>query len=389
MILYKFIWNRHYLASKAPERIKRDIVNKPIKLGGLGMLNIRELDTSLKLRVPGRLLVTKHPFLMLVRNKINLADFISPKISTALDEVSAEGIKILLEDRKKLFLNDRLDRNTYFISALRRNKIKSVLSRNGLNSLAWFNLRVLGKTTVANLTPNELASLTPFIERNLFDRLVSAINLNINTHLNQDLGTMYVTGDRFSPLEKLTSKEFRISRSDSDPITNFKIGPNLTKASSVKWAFVVNKLTSIKHKDLILRLAHGELYSKERLHRYLLIDNAQCPRCDEIETIRHKYFECSYIKEIWRRTFLITNKLRLRIQPNETTIERVLCCTNEPNLTSLTIHAEIINRIRQLKDTEANLLLWPKLFVKKAGELLLRREQNQTVKNSLIDLFSD
>ena len=33
-VIYKFIWNRHYLASKAPERIKREIMNKPVKLGG-------------------------------------------------------------------------------------------------------------------------------------------------------------------------------------------------------------------------------------------------------------------------------------------------------------------------------------------------------------------
>ena len=191
------------------------------------------------------------------------------------------------------------------------------------------------------------------------------------------------------PLAKLTSKEFRTSRCDNEPLTSLKIGPNLTKNLSLKWAFAVNKLTSVRHKDIVLRLAHGELYSKERLHRYSLIDSAQCPRCDEIETLRHKYFDCPYVKEIWRRTLLITNKTRQRIQPNESTIEKALCCTIEPNITSLTIHAEIISRIRQLKDTEANLLLWPKLFVKKAVELLIRREQNQGTKIALQDLNHD
>ena len=41
--LYKFIWNLHYLAAKAPERIRREIVNKNIRLGGLGMLDITAL----------------------------------------------------------------------------------------------------------------------------------------------------------------------------------------------------------------------------------------------------------------------------------------------------------------------------------------------------------
>ena len=61
-LLNKFIWNRHFMAAKAPERIKRDIVIKSIKLGGLGMLDAAELDSSLKLKALGRLLTTKHPF---------------------------------------------------------------------------------------------------------------------------------------------------------------------------------------------------------------------------------------------------------------------------------------------------------------------------------------
>ena len=60
-ILYKFLWNRHFDAAKAPERISREIINTPIKLGGFGMLNISELDKSLKLRSLGRLLVSSHP----------------------------------------------------------------------------------------------------------------------------------------------------------------------------------------------------------------------------------------------------------------------------------------------------------------------------------------
>ena len=49
-LLYKFIWNRHYLAAKAPERIKRDIMKVPVKLGGFGMLDLSDLDDGLKLR---------------------------------------------------------------------------------------------------------------------------------------------------------------------------------------------------------------------------------------------------------------------------------------------------------------------------------------------------
>ena len=47
-LLYKVIWNRHYLAAKAPERVKREYTNTPVSLGGLGMLDVVDLDKGLK-----------------------------------------------------------------------------------------------------------------------------------------------------------------------------------------------------------------------------------------------------------------------------------------------------------------------------------------------------
>ena len=74
-ILYKYIWNRHYLAAKAPERIKREIVNQPVNLGGLGMLDLKELDASLKIKAFGRLVNSNHPFLRLIKNNLKLNNF--------------------------------------------------------------------------------------------------------------------------------------------------------------------------------------------------------------------------------------------------------------------------------------------------------------------------
>ena len=134
---------------------------------------------------------------------------------------------------------------------------------------------------------------------------------------------------------------------------------------------------------------HGELYSKEKLHRYRLVDSAICPRCDEIETLTHKYFDCPYVKEIWRHTLLRTNELRTTIDPNETLIDRVLCCTNEPNTIAITIHAEILLRIRRLNDGDANLLLLPKLFIKNSLDFIKRRETCEAKLEALTELMQE
>ena len=38
-LIYKFIWNRNYQASKAPDRIRRPYLNSHIKAGGFGMVD--------------------------------------------------------------------------------------------------------------------------------------------------------------------------------------------------------------------------------------------------------------------------------------------------------------------------------------------------------------
>ena len=70
-MLYKFIWNRHYLAAKAPEQRKREIVNKQVKYGGFGKLDVSELDSSLKSKAIGRLIQSKHPFLSLIKASLD------------------------------------------------------------------------------------------------------------------------------------------------------------------------------------------------------------------------------------------------------------------------------------------------------------------------------
>ena len=49
--MYQFIWNRHFGAAKAPDRIKREIINTTIEFGGFGLLDIQDLDRSLKMLV--------------------------------------------------------------------------------------------------------------------------------------------------------------------------------------------------------------------------------------------------------------------------------------------------------------------------------------------------
>ena len=384
-ILYKFIWNRHYLAAKAPERIKREIVNKSLKLGGLGMLDVTALDSGIKLKALGRMLVTNHPMLSLLKSKLVLEDFFYPKSPIKLDPVSVEGIALLKNARQGLWGIDDLAGKAWYINAIKKVKLANCLNQNGKNSLAYLMIRQQGKTGLGDLTNPEIRRISPFINNRLFNTALSVERLpETNTPL--DLGS-YIIKTKPVPLHKLTSKEIRLARQDPEPICLFKIGLIMTPNVSINWANSISRLTSTRHKDILLRLTHGELYSKERLNRYGLVNDPQCPRCNEVETLRHKYLECEYVTEIWRRALLLTSKLRTINDPNESWEDKIFCATPDANSIVLTVHAEIILKIRQLKE-DTNYLIHPRVMVNSAIKGLIINETKRDIKRQISDLLT-
>lgn len=383
-VLYKFIWNKHYLSAKAPERISRTIVNKPIKLGGLGMIDVIELDCSLKLRALGRLMATRHPTLSLVRQQINLEDYLFPTIKNKLDEMAGRGVELLGVDRLASLSMPNASSNLTMISIVKSTSIKSALNKFGVQSLAFLGLRTRGRIKIGDLNANELRSIERFIDKNIFQIAIDHAHLNlprINVETNR-----YYYEHKFIDLGKLSSKQIRTSRAICEPICVFKLGPILTPTETMNWGMAISALTSTRHKDVLLRLLHGELYSKERLHRYGLTPDPSCPRCGDLETLSHKYLECPYVKQIWKQTLKLTETMRNYPQPNEELADKIFT-VREPNKISLTVHAEIITKIRYFKDEPPNSLLLPKLLVKVAIENLIRKELNAVLKNELRDLL--
>ena len=362
-ILYKFIWNRHYLAAKAPERIKREIMNKPIKLGGLGMLDLSELDAGIKLRALGRMLVSKHPMISLIKNKLDMNEFFLPKSRLAFDPVSVTAIDYLRVDRQKLWEDPELSGREWYIKAIKAATIQKLINQNGRNSLAYLAIRTRGKRLFGELTLAELNSLRRFINPKLCTSAVTVVRVpDLNTPLETNT---YRIKLNLVPLHKLSSKDIRLSRQSIEPICFFKIGPIMSPSVAINWAYSVSRLSSTRHKDIILRLIHGELYSKERLNRYGLVGDPLCPRCQETETLSHKYLECEYVREIWQKTLNISSKLRTIDDPTETLLDKLFCATSDVTIASLTVHAEIILRIKQLKE-DSNYLVLPRILVHNA-----------------------
>ena len=379
-LIYKFIWNRHYLASKAPERIKREIMLKPIKFGGYGMLDVVALDESLKIKAVGRMLTSSHPFVTKIRTKCELK-FFNPNCTVTCDPVITSGLKLLKIDRNKLWEEKEVESNRLFISAIRDLEITKVLSRAGLNSIPYFMARQRGVRRLGDLAPVDMQWLTRYIDKIKIPMIRKAVTVNLPRY-RDELDYQLLVNKKFRNLNICTSKEIRESRTLTNPVTVLKLGVTLTTNESLNWGLKISKLTSTKHKNVILRAAHGEVYTKERLHRFNLIDSNICPRCDQVETLQHKILECAYVNRIWNITETLQNHPNQNPGPALDRKSNVLGTLGNSTIASMTLNAEILLRILYLKDSQ-NYLVHPKVFVKQCLKSVIVKEKKLVIRDSV------
>jgi hypothetical protein len=375
-LLFKFIWNRHFQAAKAPERIKREIMFTPIKKGGYGMLDIAELDKSLKLKMFGRLTCTNHPFLKIVKDRLNRS-FFEPRCGISIEEPTNFAMEILREERLKLWENRALGTSADFMGEIRATNIFDVLNSNGRNSLAYFMLVRNRKRRIGQLSMDDLRTIIRFIDRSKRAMIELAVSLNLG--MRTSIWDTVFIGGRFKKIQLCSTQELR-QNSNSLLITQFKIGLTLEENVCKSWLLKISKLSSVRHREIILRILHGDVYTQERIARFGLSDNVGCPRCDLVEDLDHKFFDCNYVKRIWNSVDSIFGT-----NPNLDRKESNLGVHSDP--IQLCVRAEILKRIMYLPK-EPTYLLHPKYFTKLALKHIANREHHKDHREKLGELLN-
>ena len=82
------------------------------------MLDIAELDKSLKIKARGRLFTTNHPLLSILGNRLNKEDYFQPRLLTSIDSVATKGIEFLVEARQVVWANRKMDSNREIIAII-------------------------------------------------------------------------------------------------------------------------------------------------------------------------------------------------------------------------------------------------------------------------------
>ena len=68
-LIYRFVWIRDMDKPKAPDRIKRQILNRPVRDLGFGMINFIDVIRSIRIKTVLRIINTEnHPLKLIIQN---------------------------------------------------------------------------------------------------------------------------------------------------------------------------------------------------------------------------------------------------------------------------------------------------------------------------------
>ena len=177
-VVYKYLWNKNYRAAKAPDRIKREIMMTPLRLGGFGMMDIKELGKSLDLRSYGRLVVSEHPFFKQVKDLIRTEDFFNIAINAAIDGKTTKSIELVNLNRRRILtwpMHEVVSNNMLCVTLLNM-PIAKLLTRAGRQSLHFFAIhRRTPNPKIRDVNLNDVRLLERHLIRPEFIQIMRSI----------------------------------------------------------------------------------------------------------------------------------------------------------------------------------------------------------------------
>ena len=308
-------------------------------------------------------------------------------MAAEIDPVVADGVKLLKIDRGKLWANRDLNGDRRLLAAIKNTRLKDIVEKRGQTGIAFFNTWRRGARKLGDLTRLELEALRMHLDPIKLEKIRIAISINPGLP-EPDFNETYLCAKLHKPLIKLTSKEIRTSRGSKPAVSTLKIGTILTENECLNWGLKLSKLTSSRHKNTILKISHGDVYTREKLLRFGMTDSDTCPRCDRVETLRHKIIECHYSNRIWQAIKPLINKLQDEPDPNPDPINFSIAATPKSNVASMTLTAEILQTILSLKPDQT-FLMHPRYLAKRAVKNLAIKEGNSKIKGQFIRLLNE
>lgn len=141
----------------------------------------------------------------------------------------------------------------------------------------------------------------------------------------------------------------------------------------------LSKVKCTRLKNLGLRLIHGDIFTKEKLHQKGIIDDPTCDKCNQTETTKHLLHQCWYSGRIWSRIKKLYENTDNRPTIYNIDTDFALANCQGTNKPKLLLHLEILRLLTQKNRPTA----LPRTIIKTAIDYLLVCERQANTKRYL------
>ena len=342
-IIFGFIWKAQgNNGARGIDRIKRSILKNKYVEGGLNVTDIECLDRSLKTRQYIRASRSKHPIHMVQLycvedggnkssvmqryNKISTRESITMVAQSTINLLDVV-IKSKLIDNFEIYSGDKIaigyagtiNVSTYL--KMSNNKLIECVYRPLLREGVETLHELVGEGEIEH-DRNRLKRLKMVIQAFPIQLSDLASSFDDDTQTNNE-DKIFIMGEKgnWLDLQKVTTKEMQellkvVLNKVSSQNQEVKLGiGSFEKEDIMKFR---HKCKNTKLRHIFFRLISGDIFSKERMCKFGMIDSNRCERCGQVETTRHLLWDCVESSKIWKLfNDWLENKLSLSNRMNE------------------------------------------------------------------------
>jgi len=218
-----------------------------------------------------------------------------------------------------------------------------------VNSIELTLLKGKRANTLAEIIQKKDSNLNKFLLRILLPDLKNSIETLLETYEDRNIPekegrSILPIGFKYKDAAQTSTKQFRKLINTSECITEFKFCGLIETETWTTHQQKFKRLSSVKHKNTLLRVIHGDVFSKARLHKTGFINDDKCERCGNIETTKHLLMDCEYTNKLWTH-------ISSRLNPDVVTIDEQFIAGFQKDITTaqLTLHAEILTRLQKVE----------------------------------------
>jgi len=320
-MIFKFLWNKKWHGNRAPDRIKRSVIKGEYNEGGLKVPDIKKMNEALKLKQFMRAAISSHPIKLIQKFQTESLDydFVYQQEYARMCEMdvvvrSAQGTINKLTDGMREVEYSAL--KPYQIDLLANTDVVEYLTRKNhtLAKMYFKKLFVLGIEKYIQLyreflfpRNDECRVVANFVLRSFPKEWR---DLMMNNEINDDVNLTeclpWSSCGRGVPSGRITVKMIRGTLNKLSkielviPILN-KLG--IRRHENVNPFLAARKANkSVNLAFFKYRLLHGDIYSKERMFKFKMVNDENCDFCGRKESIKHMLWDCERVKRTWDLT---------------------------------------------------------------------------------------